>query len=86
MRARIEWGEMLAARGELEAAATQFAQVTATDPASARAWLGLAEVRMRLSESEAAREALARFLELYPHEDARRRQAEARLQQLGGAP
>jgi Tfp pilus assembly protein PilF len=62
----IKVGEYYMKKGKHTAAAKRFEEATRWDPGNAEAWLRLAEVREKMKNDVAAKEAYAKYLEVAP--------------------
>ena len=81
-RAYVELGEVLTEQNQLDGAAHRFEQALALEPSYSRAWFGLAQSRDRAGQGKEALKAYRAFLERWPHADARRSRAKARVREL----
>jgi len=81
-RSYVELGELLTDQGLLDRAIRNFQRAVTIDTRYSRAWYGLAQSSDRAGKRTVALPAYRTFLDLWPHNDARRLLAAARVQEL----
>ena len=81
-RSYVELGELLADQMQLDGAMRSFQRALVINRRYSRAWYGMAQSSDRAGKEAAALRAYRTFLDLWPHNDARRSLAAARVQEL----